>query len=83
MQPFGITILPKIGKLHQAYLNGQKGAVASLIHEPGKGLVYSFDNKDVVRIPGDDFANAYFKIWLGEQPSSKTVKKAMLEGTQG
>ncbi len=75
------AFLPKIEKLHQAYLNGKKGAVASLVYEPGKGLTYSFKRKIVITIPGDNFANAYFKIWLGDRPSSKTIKKAMLEGT--
>lgn len=76
-------LLPNIEMLHQAYLNGQKGAVASLIYQPGVGLTYSFDNQLVATIPGDDFANAYFKIWLGEQPSSRTIKKAMLKGERG
>lgn len=73
-------LLPKMNELHEAYLNGKKGSVASLIYEPGVGLKYVFNEQLVVTIPGDEFANAYFKIWLGEQPSSRTIKKAMLSG---
>jgi hypothetical protein len=73
-------LLPMIGKLHDAYLNGQKGSVASLIYRPGEGLTYAFDDHPIITIPDDEFANAYFKIWLGEEPSSRTIKEAMLQG---
>ncbi len=69
---------PKIGQLHDAYLDGKKDSCASLIYRPGEGLTYTFDNKSVITIPGDDFANAYFSVWLGEQPSSRTMKRALL-----
>lgn len=72
------TLLPKIQKLHNAFLHGRKGSVASIRHEPGVGLIYGFNNEPVITIPGDDFANAYFSIWLGERPSSQTIKEAML-----
>jgi len=71
-------LLPKIEQLHNAYRNGKKGSFASIIHTPGEGLAYCFDNEPVLTIEGDDFANAYFTIWLGEEPSSQTVKKGML-----
>ncbi|MDF7797875.1 chalcone isomerase family protein [Pontiellaceae bacterium B1224] len=73
-------LLPMIGKLHDAYLNGQKSSVASLIYQPGEGLTYAFDDRIVITIPDDEFANAYFKIWLGEEPSSPLIKEAMLQG---
>ena len=72
------ALSPKIEKLHNAFMNGRKGSFASIVHEPGKGLCYAFDNEPVITIPGDDFANAYFSIWLGERPSSRSVKEAML-----
>lgn len=72
-------LLPKIEELHRAYLDGQKGSCASIIHTPGEGLTYAFDNEPVLTIPCDDFANAYFTIWLGQQPSSRTIKQRLLE----
>jgi hypothetical protein len=71
-------LLPKIDKLHEAYLNGKKGSFASLTYMPGEGLTYSFDNQPILTIDCDDFANAYFTVWLGERPSSRTVKMGML-----
>lgn len=73
----------KIDQLHEAYVNGEKGARASLVYEPDRGLTYYFEDRVVVNIPCDDFANAYFAIWLGEKPSSRTMKRAMLEGAKG
>lgn len=71
-------LLPKINQLHRAYRNGEKSSFASLTYNPGEGLTYSFDNKPIARIPCDAFANAYFSIWLGKNPSSKPLKKALL-----
>lgn len=68
----------KIGQLHTAYLDGKKGSCASIIYRPGEGLSYAFNNKPVITIPGDDFANDYFSVWLGDQPSSRTMKRALL-----
>lgn len=73
-----VEFLPEIEKLHNAYLNGKKDSFASLILTPGEGLTYCYDNKPVLTINCDEFANAYFAIWLGEEPSSKTIKKGML-----
>jgi hypothetical protein len=76
---------PQLEKLHNAYLNGRKGSCASLVYRPGEGLTYLFDDRAVVTIDDDEFANAYFKVWLGEIPSSRTIKRAMLDngGRQG
>ena len=76
-------LLPKINKLHSAYRDGEKGACASIIYRPGSGLTYAFDGQPVITIECDEFANAYFNIWLGEKPSSKAVKEAMLKGAKG
>lgn len=77
------NLLPKIEKLHNAYVDGKKGSYASIIHRPGKGFTYLFDGEAIVTIDSDRFANAYFSIWIGEHPSSETVKEAMLKGAKG
>jgi len=77
------ALLPKIEKLHNAYRDGKKGSCASILHRPGEGFAYSFDGETIVTIDCDQFAKAYFGIWLGEHPSSQTVKEAMLQGAGG
>jgi hypothetical protein len=73
-----VRLRPAIQLLHDTYIDGQKGAVASIIHRPGEGLTYMFNDRKLLTIPDDRFANAYFTIWLGDRPSSRTMKKALL-----
>ena len=72
------TLSPMIEQLHEAYRNGEKGAVASLIHRPENGLTYLYNGKQLLHIDCDRFANAYFSIWLGEYPSRQSMKDALL-----
>jgi len=69
---------PAINRLHAAFIDGREGAVASIVHRPGMGLTYLFNEQELLAIPDDRFADAYFSIWLGERPSSRTMKKALL-----
>ena len=64
--------------LHQAYRDGHKGGYASLIHRPDAGLTYAVNGKTVLTINDDAFANDYFRVWLGDKPSSATMKAALL-----
>ncbi|WP_372806942.1 chalcone isomerase family protein [Pontiella sp.] len=70
----------KTDRLHAAFMDGEKGSFASILHRPGLGLTYSYNDEPVITIPCDEFAAAYFSIWLGDEPSSRTMKKAMLGG---
>jgi hypothetical protein len=36
------------------------------------------DGETVVTINDDAFANDYFRVWLGDKPSSATIKEALL-----
>lgn len=47
---------------------------------PGTGTVISHDGVAKGTIPGDAFNAALLRIWLGEQPASESLKKAMLGG---
>ena len=67
-----------IAILHNAYRDGKKGGFASLIFRPNAGLTYAMDGETVVTINDDAFANDYFRVWLGEKPSSATMKQALL-----
>ena len=71
---------PAIDRLHDAYIDGRPGTVASIVHRPGEGLVYLFNGHPLLTIEDDQFANAYFSIWLGDRPSSRSMKKALLNG---
>ena len=34
----------------------------------------------LVSVEGDDFARAYFGIWLGEEPIAPPLREAVLDG---
>jgi hypothetical protein len=70
--------LPNLEKLHRALLAGKKGSVASITIVPGRGLTYSFDDQPVIMLPDSEFAEDYLKIWLGKNPSSRSMKNALL-----
>jgi hypothetical protein len=72
------ALAPMIKALHEAYRDGRKGGCASLVHRPGEGLTYMVDDEEVLAIEDDTFANAYLQVWLGDYPSSATMKEALL-----
>lgn len=74
---------PMIAQLHAAYRDGRKGSCASLIYRPGAGLTYAVDDKEILTIADDAFANDYFRVWLGDPPSSRTMKEALLSKLEG
>jgi len=45
---------------------------------PGKGTTITKNQTLLGTIPGDDFKNALLKIWLGDYPASKALKRGML-----
>ncbi|HEY5621419.1 MAG TPA: chalcone isomerase family protein [Pontiella sp.] len=71
-------LLPGIEQIHEVFRDGEKGARASILYRPGEGLTYFYNDEPLITVAGDDLANAYFGVWLGEHAGSKTVKKAML-----
>jgi hypothetical protein len=71
-------VLERVDRLHGAYENGQAGRTASLTYIPGKGTIYGIDDRVIATIPGSDFAAAYFTVWLGARPSSRSVKRGLL-----
>jgi hypothetical protein len=70
---------PMVDRLHAVYEDRAKGDVAALTYIPGTGTEFVVNGTSRVLIEGADFAAAYFTVWLGERPSSRTVKKKLLE----
>lgn len=58
----------------------EKGQSLSLSYEPGVGLHVKAPGKGSAVIEGLDFSRALFRVWLGEHPASKKVKKGLLGG---
>lgn len=58
----------------------RSGHALSFDFVPGTGTVISLNGTARGTIAGDVFNHALLKIWLGEQPASDSLKKAMLGG---
>lgn len=71
-------IAARVAELNRAYRSVVKGDSSVLHYEPGVGTHYIFNGQRLATIPGDDFAQLYFRVWLGEQPLSKPLRDALL-----
>ncbi len=73
------TIQDRIDQLNDAYTTVRDGDRSSLTYEPDVGTTLRINGESVVTIEGDDFAPLYFKIWLGDQPISRSLRAALLD----
>jgi hypothetical protein len=62
------------------YFTGEaaEGDVYEFIYLPGEGVLTVLDGEVAGTLPGLDFKQALFRIWLGEEPADATLKQGML-----
>lgn len=70
----------RLDQLNALYKDVKVGDRYRLTYQPGRGLTLSYNDKDLGTIPGADFAEAYFGIWLGEAPLNTSFRDQMLGG---
>ncbi len=56
----------------------QKGDEFIYTYIPGDGVTISIGGKTKGTISGDDFMKALFRVWFGEKPFDKKLKKGLL-----
>lgn len=56
----------------------KKGTVLTFAFGPGQGLQVQSNGKLLGTVKDDRFANMIFKIWLGDHPPDKGLKKSLL-----
>jgi hypothetical protein len=56
----------------------KSGERAVITYLPGVGTRLELNGKDVGVIPGKDFAEALFAVWLGAKPADAGLKAGML-----
>jgi len=71
-------IAERVDRINQAYTTVRKGDQSSLTYQPGTGTTLRINGKPGVTIEGEDFARLYFRIWLGPQPISNSLKASLL-----
>ena len=69
----------RLDQLAAAVPDLKKGDVLSLTYIPDKGVVVGGAAKETV-IPGKDFADALFSVWLGPDPVDGDLKRKLLGG---
>jgi len=65
----------RLAKLNSLVKPMKKGQTFSILYVPGKGTSITGGSEV---IPGKDFADAIFNVWLGQSPVDDDLKKGML-----
>jgi hypothetical protein len=68
----------RVDGLHRAYRDVSAGDRYALCHAPGRDTRLTLNGETLATVPGDDFAAAYFGIWLREGAISDSLRDALL-----
>lgn len=71
-------IRQRAGRLADAYEDVQPGDRYTLTYLPGTGTQLALNGEPKITIPGADFAEAYFGIWLGSDPIDEPLRDQLL-----
>lgn len=72
------SLKDRLDKLTGMFADVKKGQQISVTYVPGKGTLVADSSGEKGVIPGKDFADALFAVWLGKQPVDEDLKKGML-----
>lgn len=64
--------------INAAYSDVQAGDRYALVYIPGTGTVLELNGEPLVTVPGEEFAQAYFAIWLGEKSAKRSFRDALI-----
>jgi hypothetical protein len=81
LQRQGVALGPlqnRLERLNAAYRDVDAGDRYQLCHAPGADTRLALNGEELIRIPGDDFAVAYFGIWLRDGAISEELRSALL-----
>jgi hypothetical protein len=73
------TLNERLNRLNVAYRDVKPGDSYTLTYAPKVGTTLRHNGKQLVTIPGHDFAATYFRIWLGENPISHSLRDQLLK----
>ena len=72
------ALQPRVDHLAALYRNVEPGDRYALTYIPDEGTTLSLNGESLGLIPGEDFAQAVFAIWLGENPIDSKFRKQLL-----
>lgn len=70
----------RIERFNGLFRTVRKGEVIRLDYLPGSGTTVSINNETRGAIEGEDFMQAWLRIWLGHEPADAGLKKGLLGG---
>ncbi|MEN8760789.1 MAG: chalcone isomerase family protein [Thiogranum sp.] len=70
----------RLSKFNALFPALRKGDIVRMDYSPDIGTELSINNRQLGRIEGADFFAALLKVWIGEHPADKTLKKGLLGG---
>jgi hypothetical protein len=65
-------------RLEAIFPNVVSGSSLTAIHVPGRGTVFLHNGKPAGEIAGDDFAKAFFSIWLDPKTVAPKLRTALI-----
>jgi len=71
-------IAERVRDLNTAYTGVEEGDTSSLTYDPEKGTTLRINGESRTTISGQDFARLYFRIWLGPEPLSDSLRDHLL-----
>jgi hypothetical protein len=69
---------PRLDQMNALYETVKPGDRYALTYVPGLGTELTLNGRSKGVIPGADFAAAYFRIWLGDQPIDTALRDQLL-----
>ena len=72
------ALKPRIDQLNALYRDVAPGDEYQAAYIPGIGTSLALNGKELGIVPGLEFARAYFAIWLGANPISKSFRDRLL-----
>lgn len=69
---------PHIERFNGLFQTVHQGDVIRLDYLPGTGTTVSIDNEKRGVIEGEDFRQAWLRIWLGKRPADANLKQELL-----
>ena len=70
----------RIERFNGLFRTVRKGEVIRLDYLPGTGTTVSINNETRGVIEGEDFMQAWLRIWLGQEPADASLKQGLLGG---
>jgi hypothetical protein len=73
----------RIAMLNSWMSDVKSGQRVTFVYQPGSGVQVDVNGTLKGTLKGDDFANAFFSIWLGVEPPNPEIKAGLLGGACG